>query len=435
MASPIEAETSIFDRKLSTVVPARITGEDKVHQFAAMDLAVKLHYITTVHFFGVDAAEGLNFQDLKAPMFRWLQLYYPICGRIRRHDGGGRPFVKCNDSGVRIVEAKCRKTVSEFLSAFDSGDRRSQSLLVYQQPLLAHDFGFTPLVFLQLTKFKCGGLSVGMSWAHILGDAFSASECINMWGKIMSNQKVPSHLNSPITIQQFPTSSSSPASSCRSVKPLDPPLGDNWLTPNNFKMQTHTFRISEEQLSKLLSEENKHTYRVKPFEVISAVVWKSMAKTRGNKIITVCKKSGEFDETGLEDEMLGNARQVIGTVEAPTTDLIRDSGFLEIAKRIVDTFVDETSVIEKRMEEGNGNVDFLVYGTNLTFVDLEEVDLWGLQINGQGPVFADISIGGVGDEGAVVVVQNGGGRNVNVILAEDQLHHLKNELKVEYGIL
>ncbi|KAL6527298.1 hypothetical protein OROGR_016388 [Orobanche gracilis] len=435
MASPTEAETSIFDRRLSTVVPARITGEDKVHQFSAMDLAVKLHYITTVHFFGVDAAEELNIQDLKAPMFRWLQLYYPICGRIRRHDGGGRPFVKCNDSGVRIVEAKCRKTVAEWLSDFNSGDRRSQSLLVYHQPLLSHDFGFTPLVFLQLTKFRCGGLSVGMSWAHILGDAFSASECINMWGKIMSNQKVPSHLNYPITIQQFSTSSSSLSSSCRSVKPLDPPLGDNWLTPNNIKMQTHTFRISEKQLCNLLSEENKNTYRVKPFEVISAVVWKSMAKTRGDKIITVCKKSDEFDETGLEHEMLGNTRQVIGTVEAPTTDIIRDSGFLEIAKRIADKFADETSVIQKRMEEGNGNVDFLVYGTNLTFVDLEEVHLWGLQINGRGPVFADISIGGVGDQGAVMVVQNRGGRNVNVILAEDQLHHLKNELRVEYGIL
>ncbi|GFP97411.1 protein eceriferum 1 [Phtheirospermum japonicum] len=429
MATPIEPETLIFDIKLSTVVPASITGEDKAHhQFTAMDLAMKLHYITTVHFFGGDAAAGLSVQDLKAPMFRWLQLYYPICGRIRRHDGG-RPFVKCNDSGVRIVEAMCAKTVAEWLAVVGGGDRHG--LLVYHQPLLAHEFGFTPLVFLQITRFKCGGIALGMRWAHILGDAFSASECINTWSKIMANQNVPSssHLNTPTTIQQFATS----PPSCRSVKPLDPPLGDNWLTPNNFKMQTHTFHIKAEKLCNLLPEENK--YKVTPFEVISAIIWKSMAKARANnnnnnKTITICKKRDELDY-----DLLGNTHQVIGVVEVPEMGLIRDGDFVEIAKMIGEGFVDETKVIEKRVEEGNGNDDFLVYGSNLTFVDLEEVNLWGLEINGRGPVFADVSIGGVGDEGAVVVVENGGGKTVNVILRDDELLHLKNELRVEYDIL
>lgn len=137
----------IYDIRLSTVVPASITGEDKIHELTAMDLAVKLHHITTVHFFAGEATEGLTIQDFKKPMFQWLQLYYPICGRVRRHDGG-RPFVKCNDSGVRIVEAKCAKTVAEWLETASGGDHHLR--LVYHQPLLAHDFGFTPLVFLQV---------------------------------------------------------------------------------------------------------------------------------------------------------------------------------------------------------------------------------------------------------------------------------------------
>ncbi|KAK6130533.1 hypothetical protein DH2020_035714 [Rehmannia glutinosa] len=415
MVSPIDGEKLIRDIKLSTVVPACITGEDKAHEFTDMDLAMKLHYITTVHFFGGDAAEGLSIQDLKTPMFQWLQHYYPICGRIRRRDGdgggGGRPFVKCNDSGVRIVEAKCDKTVAEWLAVVGGGDRHR--LLVYHQPLLARDFGFTPLVFLQfyigkaigvynsrLTKFKCGGLSVGMRWAHILGDAFSASECINMWGKIMANQKAPCQLlDSPNVIHRIATSS--PTSFCRSVKLLDP-LGDNWLTPNNFNMQMHTFHITEKQINNMLSGEN------------------------------VNKR--DFGHASLEFELPGNTHQAIGIVEAPTMSLIIESDCLEIAKMIGEKFVDETNVIEKRMEGENGNADFLVYGSNLTFVDLEEVNLWGLKLRGKGPIFADLSIGGVGDEGAVVVVQNGGGKIVNVILPEDELEHLKNELRVEYGI-
>ncbi|XP_011074277.1 protein ECERIFERUM 2 [Sesamum indicum] len=432
-SSDLAGENVIYDIKLSTVVPASITAEGKTRQLTNMDLAMKLHYITTVHFFGRDAAEGLSIQDLKNPMFQWLQPYYPICGRIRRHDGGGRPFIKCNDSGVRIVEAKCAKTVDEWLETVNGGDHHR--LLVYKQPLVADNFGFTPLVFLQFTEFKCGGLCVGMSWAHILGDAFSATECINMWGKFMANRTPAPHiLSTPPIIHHLEM-----ASSCRSLKLLDP-LGDNWLTPNNLKMQMDTFHLTEKQLSDQLSGGNKN-YKVKPFELISAIVWKSLAKIRDScsMIVTVCKK-GEFVQTSMENELPGNMHQVIGIVEAEMTG----TDPLELAELIAGKLVDETSMIEKRMEGGSVNghpADYILYGANLTFVNLEDVNLCGLKLRGQGPVFANLSIGGVGDEGAVVVVPysgqgNGsGGRTVNVILPEPQLLQLKNELRVEWGIL
>lgn len=159
MVPPINEEdgdrSSLYDVKTSTVVPASSTGEDKMHQFSSLDLAMKLHYVTTVHFFGADAVEGLGIQDFKLSMFYWLQAYYPICGRIRRLDGG-RPFLKCNDSGVRIVEAKCTKTLAEWMESTVAGDHHR--LLVYHQPVLAHDFGFTPLVLLQVTDaLACPG--------------------------------------------------------------------------------------------------------------------------------------------------------------------------------------------------------------------------------------------------------------------------------------
>ncbi|GER47804.1 HXXXD-type acyl-transferase family protein [Striga asiatica] len=275
-----------------------------------------------------------------------------------------------------------------------------------------------------------------MRWAHVLGDAYSAAECINTWGKIMANHKVPVHLSNPINIQSQPSTS---ASLCRSIKQLDP-LGDNWSIPNNSKiMQTHTFHITKESLIKLLPEEkNSNKYRViTPFEVISAVIWKCAAKIMNMiNIITVCKKSDKIlDLTSVQSELPSNTRQVTGTVEARTLDLIRDADYLELAKYISEEFVDETNAVEREMEEGSGKLDFIVYGSNLTFVEWEEVNVWGLELNGLGPIFAGLSIDGVGDEGAVVVMaRNGGGRSVNVILAEDRLGQLRNEL-VEYGIV
>ncbi|KAH6778910.1 hypothetical protein C2S52_010147 [Perilla frutescens var. hirtella] len=421
-------ENLLRDIKLSTVVPASITGEDKNHHFTNLDLALKLHYITTVHFFGGDAAAGLTIHDFKKPMFLWLQLYYPISGRIRRQDGGGRPYIKCNDSGVRIVEATCTKTVAEWLAAVNGGDHHR--LLVYDQPLLAHDFGFTPLVFLQLTKFECGGLCVGMRWAHFLGDAVSATDCINMWAKIMANQVAPPQL---LPTPTTPTTHHHPPPPLSAVKLLES-VGDNWLAPNNSRIQSHTLHITEEQLSNLLSRERNKNNAEIIFQVISALIWKSMARIREAKIVTVCKNT----KSDLKnDELPSNARMVIGVVEAESTVMIADADPLEIAKMIAENFVDQTSVIDREMEEGEGKLDFVVYGSNLTFLNLEGLDLYGLEIKGRRPIFGSISVGGVGDGGAVVVAPDagGGGRVVNLILPEDQLHHLKNVLRVEWGIL
>lgn len=252
-----------------------------------------------------------------------------------------------------------------------------------------------------------------MRWAHFLGDAFAASECINTWGKIMANQKLPPHLNPPPT-NHHPLNTDS--TSCRSVKLLES-LGDNWLTPNNSNLQTHTFHLTQNKLSNLLNKEN-----IQPFDLISAILWKSVAKLRPTSIVNICKWRGTFT-----NEALGNVHQQIGVVEAQT---IGKADRFAVSKMIANNFIDETSVIEKRMEEEDENFDFVVYGSNLTFVNLEKLNLYGLQIKGKSPIFANLSIGGVGDEGAVVVVPDsgGGGRVVNVILPQDQLQHVKNDL-------
>ncbi|KAG8369174.1 hypothetical protein BUALT_Bualt15G0123800 [Buddleja alternifolia] len=449
----------IEEVKLSSVVPATITGEDKMsHRLKNMDLLMKVHYITTVHFFNREAVEGLSIQDLKKPMFEWLDLYYPICGRIRRHhDGdGGRPYVKCNDSGVRIVEASCSsKTVDEWLESMDGGDHHR--LLVYHQPL-AHDLGFTPLVFLQFTKFKCGGLCVGMSWAHILGDAFSASKCINTWGNIFMP---PNHTTLPPHVLHMTSTSPSIGHHLgttstflpRSVKLLDrPSLGDSWfITPNNHsKMQMHTFHLKDIMSSSnfmMISKDHVNKL-VEPFHVISAIIWISLSKIRGSisnslepNIVTIVANKKGFD---VSDEMiLGNTHQVIGIVEAQSSS-VKDADPLELAKLIAEKFEDETIMIEKLLMEKenhdqNETIDFVVYGgANLTFVNFEQVDLYGLRVKRKGPVFANLSIGGVGDEGAVFVLpsgpEDGCGRIVNVILPEDQLQDLKTDLQVEWGI-
>ncbi|KAK2445453.1 protein ECERIFERUM [Trifolium repens] len=165
-------QTPLQTSRISTVVPATPRGEEKLENSAYnlnyMDLLMKLHYIRSIYIFNSESVQNLSISDLKTPMFPLLDLYSHVSGRVRISESG-RAFIKCNDAGVRIVESQCDKTVGEWL---DENEYCVDGLV--HDHVLGPDLAFSPLVFVKFTYFKCGGLSVGLSWAHILGDAFSA---------------------------------------------------------------------------------------------------------------------------------------------------------------------------------------------------------------------------------------------------------------------
>lgn len=278
-------------------------------------------------------------------------------------------------------------------------------------------------------------MSLGLSWAHILGDVFSASAFINMWGQIIGGNNLPPQPpKSPNNGKyQLPLFSRNPFS----LKRVDP-VGDYWITPNTCKMETHSFHFTSKQLNHLLfntyglSQTGKN--KIMPFEFLSAIMWKSLAKIRGKlepKIVTICRNNS----LDMGNEIPGN-RQVVSTIE--TDSNVANADIFELAKLIGEKKVDETQMIKDLIERENGNLDFIVYGANLTFVNLEESRIYELELKGFKTIYANYTIDGVGDEGVVLILpnlENGekGGRNVTVVLPEYQLVELKNELK-ELGI-
>ncbi|KAL6180118.1 hypothetical protein ACLB2K_046786 [Fragaria x ananassa] len=427
--------------RLSSVVPATITGQEhKVHELTNMDLAMKLHYIKGVYFFKSEAVEGLTAKDLKKPMFQLLQLYFAVSGRIRR-SGTGRPFIKCNDSGVRTVEARCDDTIDEWLTRAVEDDSVFDGL-AYNQALGDPDLGFSPLVFVQFTWFKCGGMSVGLGWANVLGDVFSASTFINLWGKAMAGHKQQKSLHVPDSAKsEFPVSVLPNIVSPNAVKKVDL-VGDLWLTPNNSKMKTHTFYIHGEKINHFLSDQNS---KVSAFEVLSAIIWKSLSKIKENaketRMVTLCQKFGERKFEFPSNEM------VWSTVEADFW--VAEAEVSELVELILKKKGDENGMIEKIMgnhESGERCSDFITYGANLTFVNLEEIEIYELELKGQKPVYANYSINGVGDEGVVLVLparpkcgKDGddvkGDRTVTVVLPENQLAQLKVEIQNNWDIV
>ncbi|CAK9186588.1 unnamed protein product [Ilex paraguariensis] len=258
-----------------------------------------------------------------------------------------------------------------------------------------------------------------------------------MWGKIMAGHFPPESLNMPIAGKtQFRSSNGKKPFSLKRVNPV----GDYWLTTNSCKIETHSFHLTAKQLDHLLSEICGHDpAKVKSpiFEVLSAILWRSLARIRGEsepRVVTICRN----DSGNRENELPNNNEQVISVVETDFT--VAKADILELVDLFAEKMLHERCLIEELIESDKAESDFIVYGANLTFVNLEEAEIYGLELNGQKPVYANYSIAGVGDEGVVLVLpgpengKEGSGRTVTVTLPEYKLVELKNELKTEWGI-
>ncbi|XP_027346864.1 protein ECERIFERUM 26-like [Abrus precatorius] len=429
-----EDESLVYDVRLSSVGPGRSTGSDVFHNPGGIDLAMKLHYLRVVYFFDSEAAQGLTIMKIKEQMFPWFNHYFITCGRFRRSEPG-RPFIKCNDCGSRFIEAKCDKTILEWLAI---KDWPSYKLLVSHQ-VIGPELSFSPPVLLQVTQFKCGGISLGLSWAHVLGDPLSASEFINLWGHAMNNLSLKKPFNIPRSVPE--PRQPGPDKDPVSAKRIDP-VGDHWIPPNNKKMETFSFHITSSQMNYLQVQIWGPTVdQQPPFESLCAIIWRCLARVRvgsESKSVTVCRT----DPYNRGNDIIGN-NQAICKVEAGSECSIVDTDLRVLATMLADQGVDETKQIEEAVEKDQGVTDFFVYGANLTFLDLEETNVYDLRLKGHKPSFVYYTLQGVGDEGLVLVlpcpkgsIKNNGvdGKFVTMILPEDDMVKLKSELKMD-GIL
>ncbi|XP_039013537.1 protein ECERIFERUM 26-like isoform X1 [Hibiscus syriacus] len=404
MVSPQQHHDHVYDLKLLSVGPGHVTGSDVVHDLTGLDLAMKLHYLKAVYLFSSHAAEGLTIMNMKEPMFCWCNDYFMTCGRIKRSEPSGRPYIKCNDCGIRVVEGVCDKTLDEWIEMED-GSR--WNLLVYHR-VIGPELSFSPLVYLQVTWFKCGGISLGISWAHLLGDAFSVSDFVNNWGRCMATLKAN---GSPTVAPRSQTTVPKPQP--LSAKQVNH-VGDLWVIANNCKMETFSFNLTTQHLSNLEDEHNP----VSAFNLICALIWRSIAKFREGfepQVVTVCRKDPNHD-----NNILGNT-QVIRSIKADFS--VVESDLNKLASLIAgdqNQGRDERNMIEASVEKDNGLTDYIIYGSNLTFVNLVNAGLYEMELKGKKPRFAYYSIQGVGDEGAVLVLPGPPPQGSTVIMAADE---------------
>ncbi|KAJ8750666.1 hypothetical protein K2173_015847 [Erythroxylum novogranatense] len=266
--------------KESTIVrPARETPTTRL-QSSNLDLLVARIHLLTVYFYKPTSSE--NFFDakvLKEGLSQALVHFYPVAGRLQR-DENGRIEIDCNGEGVLFVEAESSRVMDEFGDFTPSFEMLE---LVPEVDYSDHISSF-PLLILQLTSFRCGGVCLGVGWHHTLADGSSAMHFINSWSDVTRGLSV--HI--PPFIDRTPLAAGNPPTPTFDHAEYDPPPSMNTLDQNG-KYQssekpacTKILKLTLDQINtlKATSKQQDGATKYSTYETLAAHIWRCMCMAR-----------------------------------------------------------------------------------------------------------------------------------------------------------
>lgn len=239
--------------------------------------------MTTLHFYKRIDNGGSDFFDsgvLKRALSEVLVPFYPVAGRLGR-DKNGRVEIVCNEDGVLFVEAESDCVIDEL------GESIQTSPLPQLVPPgddgdLNLDISSFPLLLVQLTRFKCGGVCLGIGLHHIPVDGISAMQIINSWADVARGL--------PITITPFIDRTilraRDPPSPTFNHPEYDPP--PSLITAKQIDQfqsnSTFVVSVTRDHLQRLKARAidggNKAKYYT-TYEIFVAHTWRCVSKARG----------------------------------------------------------------------------------------------------------------------------------------------------------
>ncbi|KAL6563076.1 hypothetical protein OROHE_005663 [Orobanche hederae] len=265
--------------KDSTMVrPAAATPDVSLWN-SNVDLVVPNFHTPSVYFYRpTDAADFFDAVVLKAALGHALVPFYPMAGRLKR-DEDGRIEIECNAEGVLFVEAESDGEVDDYGDFAPTLElRRLIPAVDYSQGIAMY-----PLLVLQVTYFKCGGVSLGVGMQHHVADGFSGLHFINTWSDMARglDLAVPPFIDRTLLRARDP-----PLPQFKHIEYQAPPAmkTDNNNNPESTpETSVSIFKLTRDQLNvlKAKSKEDGNTVAYSSYEMLAGHVWRSTCKARG----------------------------------------------------------------------------------------------------------------------------------------------------------
>ncbi|XP_062109820.1 brassinosteroid-related acyltransferase 1-like [Humulus lupulus] len=233
-------DLKVFIKETTCLKPSKLSDDQYSERSQTIELSgldrISPAILNTVFFFKNTKEESVDVDDdddgddddddgddVVERVIRGLQrvlvTWFPAAGRLGIHEKTGKLEIKCNDEGVLLVIADTFSKLEEFGNKLHEY-KTCYEKLVPQLPQNPAHISDNPLVALQITKFSCGGISIGFGGSHSLFDGFGAFNFLASWAHFSSDKDyesqlfVPNHsrqklLNAIMTTSSTATSSSS----------------------------------------------------------------------------------------------------------------------------------------------------------------------------------------------------------------------------------
>jgi shikimate O-hydroxycinnamoyltransferase len=165
-----------------TVKPAEATWNGPL-PLSELDQLGTITHVPTIYFYRPElnwlSPPDTITNTLRVSLSRALVPFYPLAGRLRSI-GGGRLELDCNAEGVIFFQAEYEATLDNIYHFSQSQEYHSLFPSVdYSLP--THEL---PIMLVQLTRFKCGGISLSLMISHAIADGPSALHFISEWARL-----------------------------------------------------------------------------------------------------------------------------------------------------------------------------------------------------------------------------------------------------------
>ncbi|KAJ8439492.1 hypothetical protein Cgig2_007009 [Carnegiea gigantea] len=219
---------------------------------------------------------------LKETLSKVLVDFYPMAGRLRK-DENGRLEIDCNDEGALFVETE---TTEYSLSDF-GGFEPTLELKKLVTPSWDYSKGLSsiPLFMVQLTRFKCGGVTLGFANHHDVADGWGHVLLINSWARLVRGlglELKPVHERAPYLAPRDP-----PQVKFQHVEFIPPqgllpgPSGVS-LDLEKEAVASSVFNFTKQQVNYLKQKATSSgvSMRLSTFEVLAGHIWRTTCKAR-----------------------------------------------------------------------------------------------------------------------------------------------------------
>ncbi|XP_047064017.1 hydroxycinnamoyl-CoA:5-hydroxyanthranilate N-hydroxycinnamoyltransferase HHT4 [Lolium rigidum] len=279
---------AITVRRSTMVRPAAERPRERLWN-SNLDLVVPRFHTPSVYFYrrpDPEAAAGngsfFDADRMRRALADALVPFYPMAGRLAR-DEDGRVEIDCSGEGVLFVEAEAPDAAVD-----DYGDFAPTMELKRLIPAVDYtdDISSFPLLVLQVTYFKCGGVSLGVGMQHHVADGMSGLHFINSWSDLCRGAQIavmPFIDRTLVRARDPPTPSYphveyQPAPAMLSSAP-QALSGKPTLAPTAVDI----FKLTRSELGRLRSQlpTGEGAPRFSTYAVLAAHVWRCASLARG----------------------------------------------------------------------------------------------------------------------------------------------------------